>query len=234
MGDPPFPKKPSRRTFLTTTAVGTALGALPLSVYAAQPVIVRLDQYKPEFLNTTEWAFIMAATVRLIPSGGNGPDAHEAHVPVFIDRQLASKYGAASDWYMEGPHDPNADPALGYQTPLSPAQIYRQGIDAVNAWCTINHGKLFAELEPTLQDEVLTGLQKGKIKLSAELRDFFTILLGNTKEGYFADPMYGGNHDMLAWSYIGFPGARASFREWADQLNITYPLGPVSISGKRA
>lgn len=235
MSDQPLPDwKPTRRQFLTATAISTAIGALPLRLYAAQPESVPLDQYKPEFLNEAEWAFIMAATARLIPSEGDGPGAHEAHVPVFIDRQLAGKYGAASDWYMEGPHDPAADPALGYQTPLTPAQIYRQGIEEINAWCTSKHGKPFSELEPGRQDDVLTSLQKGTIKLPAELRDFFSLLLGNTKEGYFADPMYGGNHKMLAWSYIGFPGARASFKEWADQYNVVYPLGPVSISGERA
>lgn len=235
MSDQPLPPPmPSRRQFLTATAVSAAVGAMPLRVYAAQPPAVSLDQYKPTYLNMNEWAFVMAATARLIPSDGDGPGAHEAHVPVFIDKQLASKYGTASDWYMKGPHNPEADPNLGYQTPLTPAQIYRQGIQKVNGWCNTQYSKPFADLDPAQQDEVLTGLQKGKIKLPAELRDFFTLLLGNTKEGYFSDPMYGGNHKMLAWSYIGFPGARASYTAWADQYNVAYPLGPVSISGERA
>jgi gluconate 2-dehydrogenase gamma chain len=28
------------------------------------------------------------------------------------------------------------------------------------------------------------------------------------KEGFFADPIYGGNRDMVAWRMIGYPGAR--------------------------
>jgi gluconate 2-dehydrogenase gamma chain len=59
-------------------------------------------------------------------------------------------------------------------------------------------------------------------------------LLANTKEGYFADPVHGGNHGMQSWKYIGFPGARASYAEWVDQHNKKYPLGPVSIKGERA
>ena len=228
------PLKPLRRQFLTATAIGASAVSLPLRLYAAQPIEVPLDQYKPEYLNLSEWAFVMAATARLIPSANDGPGALEARVPVFIDKQLASKYGAAADWYMEGPHNPAADQTLGYQTPLTPAQIYRQGTEKVNAWCVSNRGKLFAQLDTLQQDEVLSDLQKGKIKMPAELRDFFSILLSNTKEGYFSDPKYGGNHKMLAWSYIGFPGARASFKEWADQHNVAYPLGPVSISGERA
>ena len=225
---------PSRRQFLAATSVATAVSVLPSWTYAAQSDTVPLEQYLPEYFNATEWAFVMAATARLIPSDGDGPSAYEARVPVFIDRQLTTSYGLGADWYMQGPHMPDADPALGFQTPLNPKQIYRQGIAAINTWCEQSHGKSFDKLESAQQDEVLTGVQQGSINLGAELRDFFTVLLGNTKEGYFADPKYGGNHNMLAWSYIGFPGARASFKEWAGQHNVPYPLGPVSISGERA
>lgn len=226
--------KPSRREFLAATSVATAVSVLPSWSFATQADTVPLEQYLPEYFNASEWAFIIAATARLIPSEGDGPGAYETRVPVFIDRQLASSYGLAVDWYMQGPHEPDAPPTLGYQTPLNPRQIYRQGISAVNAWCDQHHSKNFHKLDSELQDEVLTAVQQGTIQLDPELRDFFTMLLANTKEGYFADPMYGGNHKMLAWSYIGFPGARASFKEWAGQHNVPYPLGPVAISGERA
>ena len=225
---------PSRRQFIAATSVATAVSVLPSWTYAAQSDTVPLEQYLPEYFNASEWAFVVAATARLIPSDGDGPGAYEARVPVLIDRQLTTSYGLGADWYMQGPHIPNADPALGFQTPLNPKQIYRQGIAAINTWCETAHGKSFDQLELVQQDEVLTGVQQGSINLGAQLRDFFTVLLGNTKEGYFADPKYGGNHNMLAWSYIGFPGARASFKEWAGQHNVPYPLGPVSISGERA
>ncbi|WP_347919609.1 gluconate 2-dehydrogenase subunit 3 family protein [Paracoccus marcusii] len=195
---------------------------------------VSLDEYPREYLNAEEWAFVMAAVARLIPSVGDGPGAIEARVPVFIDRQLAGDYGSADDWYMQGPHDPAAEPARGWQTPLTPAQIYRQAIPAFDSWCEANHGMPFASLDAGQQDAALQALQDGDVGLDPEVRDFFTILLANTKEGYFADPMYGGNYGMQPWAYIGFPGARAAFREWPDRHNIKYPLGPVSISGERA
>lgn len=228
-------RNPSRRQFLAASASGAALAgvALPLRADTRKPA-VPLDQYQPEYLNAAEWSFIMAATARLIPSDGDGPGAIEARVPVFIDRQLAGDFGAGADWYMKGPHNPAATPLAGYQTPLTPAQVYREGIAAFDAWCLATHGAKFAELKPETQDQALTALQGGKVGLTPELRDFFSLLLGNTKEGYFADPKYGGNHGMAAWSYIGFPGARAAFTEWVDQHNVRYPLGPVSISGERA
>lgn len=230
-----LPGFPSRRSFLKATAAGAALTGLAVSAKAqpAEPP-VPLDQYQPEYFNADEYAFIMAATARLIPSEGNGPGAMETRVPVFIDRQLAGDYGTADDWYMVGPHDPNAVPERGWQTPLNPAEVYRQAIPEFDAWCETTHGAKFAELEADVQDAALTALQKGEVTLSPEVSVFFATLLANTKEGYFADPMYGGNYQMQSWTYIGFPGARGAYREWPTRHNIEYPLGPVSIKGERA
>ncbi|WP_050526584.1 gluconate 2-dehydrogenase subunit 3 family protein [Pseudorhodobacter aquimaris] len=229
------PKYPNRRGFLKASAAGVALSGIASAATAQDAMpLPALEDYSPAYLKAEEWAFVMAATARLIPSEGDGPGALEARVPVFIDLQLAGDYGTADDWYMEGPHDANADFQLGWQSPLSPAQIYRAAIPAFDTWCTETYGVAFVRLDAAQQDEALTALQAGDVALDAELRDFFTILLANTKEGYFADPMYGGNHQMQAWSYIGFPGARAAYREWPERHNIKYPLGPVSINGERA
>ena len=226
---------PSRRSFLLASGAGVALTGVAVTFHAnGKEAPVQLDTYKPEYLNADEWAFVMAATARLIPSEGDGPGAMEAHVPVFIDRQLQGYYGNAEIWYMQGPHDPTATPDRGWQTPLNPAQLYRKAIPAFNAECKARFGKDFKDLAADKQDEALTALQKGEIKLDPELSIFFSTLLANTKEGYFADPQHGGNYGMQSWKYIGFPGARASYAEWVDQHNVKYPLGPVSIKGERA
>lgn len=229
------PDYPSRRDFLKVSAAGVALSSLAKPAAAQQPAqVTPLEEYTPTYLTADEWAFVMAATARLIPSEGDGPGALEARVPVFIDLQLAGDFGTADDWYMEGPHDVNAEPARGWQTPLNPAEVYRQAIPVFNGWCSDTYGTEFAALDAAQQDEALIALQSGEVTLAPEVRDFFSILLANTKEGYFADPMYGGNHGMQSWVYIGFPGARAAFREWPERHNIKYPLGPVSIKGERA
>ena len=58
------------------------------------------------------------------------------------------------------------------------------------------------------------------------------MLWGNTKEGFFSDPIHGGNKDMVGWKLINFPGARADFMDWIERDEI-YPLPPVSIQGQR-
>lgn len=227
--------KATRRQFMQGGAAGAALStfARPLT---AQEQAVPLDKYEAEYFEGAEWAFVMAATARLIPSDGDGPGAIDARVPVFIDRQMAGEFGQAATWYMEGPHDAGANPNFGYQSPLTPAEVYRGGIKAFDTWCQNELGGAFVDLDADNQDAALTALDSGDVPLDPELRDFFDLLLQNTKEGYFADPRYGGNHGMAAWVYIGFPGARANFLEWTDPSkdNVPYPLGPVSIAGERA
>lgn len=230
-----LPGYPSRRGFLKASAASVAVASVVTTAQAQPaPAPVPLDQYQPEYLDPAEWAFVMAAAARLIPSDGDGPGAIETRVPVFIDRQLAGDYGKAAWWYMEGPHEPAAPPERGWQSPLSPAELYRQAIPAIDNWCEVTHGATFASLDSDTQDAVLTALQKGEVTLAPELSWFFVTLLANTKEGYFADPIHGGNHGMQAWVHIGFPGARGAFRDWPERHNVKYPLGPVSISGERA
>jgi gluconate 2-dehydrogenase gamma chain len=59
---------------------------------------------------------------------------------------------------------------------------------------------------------------------------FFESLLGVTIEGYFADPVYGGNKDMGPWKMIGFPGAYADYYEYVDKYNVAYTAPPTSLA----
>ena len=80
---------------------------------------------------------------------------------------------------------------------------------------------------------MLTGLEKGTIKPKGiNGAGFFSLLLQNTREGFFADPVYGGNRDMAGWKMLGFPGARYDYRDWVERHNEKYPLPPVSIMGR--
>lgn len=217
----------------STMAVGTALTQTACSNEA--PVARQTNKaYSPTYFTQQEWAFITAAVDHLIPADEYGPGAIQAGVPEFIDRQMEMPYGHGKLWYMQGPFHPDSVPEMGYQINQSPRQAYRHGIQDCDAWCSKKHGKIFAELDRPTQDKVLKDLQAGKIELeSVPAKTFFDYLLSNTKEGFFADPMYGGNKGMVGWKLVGFPGARGDFMDWVDQPNAKYPYGPVSISGEK-
>ena len=57
----------------------------------------------------------------------------------------------------------------------------------------------------------------------------FSQLLANTKEGYFADPLYGGNRDKVGWKLLGFPGVPSGqYRELVTS-HEPYHVEPVSV-----
>jgi gluconate 2-dehydrogenase gamma chain len=55
------------------------------------------------------------------------------------------------------------------------------------------------------------------------------MLLKDVQEGFFADPLYGGNRDMAGWRMIGYPGAHYDYRDWVERHNEAVPLPTVSI-----
>lgn len=230
------PPSRSRRDFLRHGLVTVpVLGLFGSSAIVPEHALAAARQaYAPRYFNADEWAFVQAAVDRLIPADDTGPGALELGVAEFIDRQMDDAYGRGELWYMQGPFVPDAPATLGYQLRFTPRELYRAGIRAVEQWCNKQHGNGFAALAPEARDQVLQQLEHGSISLEGvPATAFFGQLLQNTKEGYFADPMYGGNRGMGSWKMIGFPGARADFADWAEQPGKAYPLGPVSIRGDK-
>jgi gluconate 2-dehydrogenase gamma chain len=223
-----------RRLLLGAGPVAATIAAGGLAGGAKDAQGASQSSYAPTFFTSVEWAFVNAAVGRLIPSEGAGPGGIEAGVPEFIDRQMELPYGHGAYFYLVGPFLSGTPPQLGYQLRHTPREIYKLGVADANAAAQKQQGKVFAELAVADQDHFLGMMEKGELNFSpVPASVVFAQLLGNTKEGYFADPLYGGNRGMAAWKWIGFPGARADFTDWLDQAGRAYPYGPVAISGAR-
>jgi gluconate 2-dehydrogenase gamma chain len=231
-----------RRELLATTA------AFLLSATSARALTVKGQlPWKPDagapppaampgpwlYFTAEEGTAIEALVDRLIPPDPQTPGGKDAGCAVFIDRQLAGPFGSAQGLYMRPPFQDGA-PGQGEQSPLTPAARYRQALAALDKHCRATYaGKPFAQIPDAEKDKLLSGLEKGELKLEgANGRTFFAYLLQNTREGFFADPVYGGNRDMVGWKMIGFPGARYDYRDWIDRHNERYPLPPVGIMGR--
>ena len=174
-----------------------------------------------------------ALTARLIPSDDTGPGAREAGVVTFIDRQLAGFYGRAQRWYMSGPF-PEPLATQGYQSEHTPAGLWRAGLAGLNVHCQATHGdRDFADLSEAEQDAVLTAMDEEEIefaRVSAKL--FFDFAMEMTVEGFFSDPVYGGNRDMVGWRYVGFPGARYDYRDFLGHNGARVDIPPVGLFGR--
>jgi gluconate 2-dehydrogenase gamma chain len=205
-----------RRNFLM--GAGTALAA-SVAAPAAPAVADTASAASPDAaeplltLNATEHAFFVAAADTLIPADDLSPSGGQCGVATFIDRQLAGAYGAGARLYRDGPFL-KAKPELGYQLPLNPREFFRSGIAAANEWSHKTYGKDFDRLSAADREATLKAMEAGKAEFSGiSSRMFFEALLQITMEGFFADPIYGGNRDMAAWKMVGYPGLPATYRE---------------------
>lgn len=217
----------SRRAFLH--GAGTAAAALVVPGCETRSGAGE-DRRTYTFLNAEEASFIEAAVARLIPADENGPGALEADVPVFIDRQLASAWGAGAGLYQAGPWLSGSE-QQGYQLPFTPAELFRKALAAIGDELRRSGSGGFAGLGPAEQDAYLKGLEEDDRDLGGmPAKIFFQYLLDTTVEGFFADPIHGGNRDMVGWKLVGFPGAYANYYEFVDRYGITFDRPPRSIA----
>jgi gluconate 2-dehydrogenase gamma chain len=150
-------------------------------------------------------------------------------VVVYIDRALASTWGVHGRQYRGGPWL-EGTPQQGYQSRFTPQEVYRIAIREINEHCIVEFDRPFAQLAGDTQLRLLEQLEKDEIALpSLSSKFFFDMLWRNTEEGYFADPLYGGNRDKVGWKLLGFPGVPSGqYRELVTSREPYY-AEPVSV-----
>src|SRR5450830_289102 len=162
-----------RRDFLKGAVVGGAAAASgtaamsPIESAQAQQVAAAATPAASEaagyaFLNLDDAAFVEALVDHMVPADEVSPKGTDLGVNIYIDRALAGAWGNGERLYMQGPWKQGA-PSQGYQLPLTPAQLYRAGIEATNAHCRKSYGKSFDRIDVAQRQEVLIGLSTGKI-----------------------------------------------------------------------
>lgn len=188
------------------------------------------------FSRGQDFDILSAATERIFPKDDLGPGAIELGIPYFIDRQLSTEWGVNAKEYMKGPfvvnttstgthniskdqsqQGPNAEtqvpaPTPRYQTRMTRSEIFVTGLREMDNVAQQEFGSSFVKLTGEQQDEVLRMFEEGKIDLKGiGAKNFFNMLLQTTLEGAYADPVYGGNKNMMGWKMKEYPGPRASY-----------------------
>jgi gluconate 2-dehydrogenase gamma chain len=231
-----------RRDLLAGTAL-VLLGHIP----ARAGIIERHLPWSPNAGNPPEavkpgaWLFFTAAegraieaiADRIIPPDPQTPGGKDAGCAVYLDRQLAGPYGRNEGLYVRPPFQ-NGAKNQGPQSEAGPAQQYRAALAALDRACKAKFsGKGFGDLADNDKDEILKGLERGDFKLDgADGKAFMGDAVRDIQTGFFADPIYGGNRDMVAWKMIGYPGARYNYLDWVDRHNERFPLPPVGMTGR--
>src|SRR6266436_8969834 len=139
-----------RRAFLKSAVAGSAAAAtvsLPRPAEAQQGAPAAANTNAAyAYLNSEEAAFVEALVDHMVPADEYTPKGTDLGLNVYIDRALAGGWGKGERLYMQGPWKQGV-PSQGYQLPLTPAQLYRAGIEATNAHCLKAHGKPFDRLD---------------------------------------------------------------------------------------
>jgi gluconate 2-dehydrogenase gamma chain len=152
--------------------------------------VAQRDAGSGRVLSRAQWEALDAACERILPADAD-PGARAAGVINYIDAQLV--------------HPPVS----------SFCALLLSGAAELDRLAGARAGKRFAQLAMKDQEKVLGLLQKSRMGPHSGAR-FLHVLVVLTLEGFFGDPVYGGNRDRAGWSLIGLsprsPGARCAYR----------------------
>lgn len=201
-------------------------------------------------LTDDEAAVVEALTARLLPGSPDDPGAREAGVVYYIDYLLSQNDGFVEPVYLAGPwarayegdEEPEPEEGViwvpadeleryGFQSPLSPLEIYQIGIAALEEYANETFGSGTADLSEEDQDEIIWAMLDDEIPHLEEFSaiSFFHTLRKHTSEGMFSDPAYGGNRDLAGWRLVGFPGAQRAYNPEEMQEEQHEPREPMTL-----
>ncbi len=196
------------------------------------------------FFNPHQRATIEAAMARVIPTDDT-PGAREAGCIDFLERTLSGL-----DYLFAKPDGSGFEVLKGrtaraWQTRLDIMRAkYVDGVRDLDARAERLGARDFANLDPKRQYEVLQAVERdanatptsgtvstglaGPVSAEPALQqtstetdlDFLPLLVTHTRQGFYADPIYGGNRGRVGWDVIGFPGP-ASMKEVHDGTYTT-------------
>jgi gluconate 2-dehydrogenase gamma chain len=188
------------------------------------------NETEARFFNDFQRRTVEAAMARIIPTD-HEPGASEAGTIDFLDRYLAG-----IDFIYARPDGSGFVRLEGKRAEAWRQRIetvrrkYLEGIEELNQRSRAEFGADFVDLAADQQDFILTMMEQpdrdeerareeeqavagfappepALQQIAAEIDlDFFPLLVLHTRQGFLADPIYGGNRDRAGWDVIGFPG----------------------------
>lgn len=182
--------------------------------------------------------------VRIIPSD-DGPGAREAGCVDYLDGYLSgtSRIRAKPDGTGFVTLDARSEWAWRQRLETL-RRTYVEGLADLDRRANAAHSADFADLDDAAQDALLAELDRPadaregsagettagygappsalqQTSVETEL-PFFALLCTHTRQGFYCDPVYGGNRDRVGWKLIGFPGPK-SLAEVHDGTYSTLP-----------
>lgn len=208
------------------------------------------------FFDGRQRATIAAAMARIIPTDDT-PGAAEAGTINFVDRYLAGIEGI-----FARPDGSGFEVLTGKQAAAWTGRIaalretYLAGIADLDRLSEARFAASFVHLTPGEQDEVLAELERPAARQEAAMATeaavaaaepalqqmvaeadlpFFPLLVLHTRQGFYADPIYGGNQGHAGWRAIGFPGPASLAETHAGRYSTLPYFAPgATVTGEEA
>jgi gluconate 2-dehydrogenase gamma chain len=200
-----------------------------------------------KFFDEHQRATIEAAMARIIPTDDQA-GAKEAGTVEFVDRYLSGVGFIYAKPDGSGFEKLEGRPAQAWQQRIDILRAkYVEGIKELDRRSQSRFAADFVQLTSEQQDGILYDMERPALQVEAELTeaqavagfapvepalqqtnaeielDFFPLLALHTRQGFYADPIYGGNKDRIGWKLIGFQGPESLAETYAG-LFTTLPF----------
>ena len=182
------------------------------------------------FFDEHQWSTIEAAMSRIIPTDRR-PGAKEAGTIEFLDRYLSG-----TGFIYAKPDGSGFEKLQGKRREAWQQRIdilrenYLEGIEELDRRSQAQFDADFVQLSADHQDRILAEMERPARQTEVALEqaeataawappepamqqtnteielDFFPLLALHTRQGFYADPIYGGNKNRVGWDLIGFDG----------------------------
>jgi gluconate 2-dehydrogenase gamma chain len=173
---------------------------------------------KDSFFDAHQRATVEAAMARMIPTD-HEPGAREAGTIDFVERYLSG-----IEFIYAKPDGSGFETLTGKRAEAWRRRVdvlrksYVEGVAALDGLANERFGAEFRALTEAQQDETLSALERRQAAglggegpalqqtLTETELSFVPLLAMHTRQGFYSDPVYGGNKDRAGWKVIGFPG----------------------------
>lgn len=181
------------------------------------------------FFDKHQWETVEAAMARIIPTDDH-PGAKEAGTVQFVDQYLSSIDYVYARPDGSGFEKLESKRAEAWRRRLDIVrEKYVEGIKELDRRSRKRFDAEFVELTDEQQDNILIEMEQPEERADLEETqvsagygapvepamqqtstevelDFFPLLALHTRQGFYSDPIYGGNKNRLGWKLIGFEG----------------------------
>jgi gluconate 2-dehydrogenase gamma chain len=196
-----------------------------------------------KFFDAHQRATIEAAMARIIPTDDQ-PGAKEAGTVEFVDRYLSGLEFVYAKPDGSGFEKLEGKRAQAWQQRVEILRAkYVEGIKELDRRSQSRFAADFVQLATEQQDVILYDMERPALQVEAKLTeaqvvagfapvepalqqtnaeielDFFPLLALHTRQGFYADPIYGGNKDRVGWKLIGFEGPESMAETHAGRFS---------------